>query len=435
MTDAATHHGSGSAALLRWRRFLPLFLPLTILFIGIGLRFHDLMWPDMLSDEGLFVFPEVHSHPILVYWSFFIAKSLFGTTLLVARLTNVFLGLISLVFFFLIGKEYLSKKDALWVAAVASIVPYHILFSRVFELDIGVQLSWLIMMLAFIHARKRGATLWIILFFLACTAATFTKTQSSVLHGILLMFLLIRNRQRALRDTLFWVIILSLIPFVFYVLSHPGILATAKHITHNDPLLYPQKIIGLIQSAYNHQTLWVIAFLLALPALRFYGWPVTVLCIAGVCVPLLLGPNNEYYMSFYVFLAFPIGAAIARMRPVLKLGTGLFLVATTLFLIGSIPGYSRDWYQFVYRRPLYWNTHMDAINAALRKADVRTVTVLGGAGHQFRWYFEPEVRAGLKMNPQDMHGTIVITSLAERGIFPDATLLYEDEDLKIVQRK
>jgi hypothetical protein len=151
--------------------------------------------------------------------------------------------------------------------------------------------------------------------------------------------------------------------------------------------------------------------------------------MVAVLQQLLLGPTHDYYVTAFVILALPIGSALAALSPAAQ-ATGFgMLVLNTLFLLAPMDLRTPYTRLPLIDEPVYWNTHADAINAALKGAD--EVIVLGDAGHHVRWYLEPEVLVGKEMELRNRKGTFVLLDPNQEL---QGETLYRDESVRVIRR-
>ncbi|MBI4114673.1 MAG: glycosyltransferase family 39 protein [Candidatus Niyogibacteria bacterium] len=157
---------------------------IVILIIGGGLRFWNLSGPDMIFDDVLYAFRSIgyidyvaatnkqstpvswfaepqwwqyisfHDAPPLVFaiqWIFF---KIGGQSIFVARIPFILIGLLSIFFIYLLGKQIGNAIVGLASASVLAVMNYSIWISRIGLLD-GFLVLWIILSFYFfIKAQK-----------------------------------------------------------------------------------------------------------------------------------------------------------------------------------------------------------------------------------------------------------------------------------------
>jgi 4-amino-4-deoxy-L-arabinose transferase-like glycosyltransferase len=389
------------------------------------LRLVDLEVPDLLTDEAQFLLGRSAAQPPLGMWLLRLGQLLGGHDILAGRLTAGGAGVATVAVIWKIADDAWGRREALLVACIAAAWPSHVLFSRLAYLSVFLCLGWAVLLLLFLRARRNPSG-WVVFgVYLATLAVVFTKTQGLLFPGMLLLGRCVERRGRVLNDPLAWALLLGVLPFGVYLLTHPGIPATVLLYAGNrfDAGHTGGRLAELLVTWRSAMGPAVLFVGVGLVFLRRVPWPVTSLCLLAVVQGLLLDPTSMYYSTQLAFFSLPVAAGLSKMGPPLRALAPLALVATTLALYGPRDLLLNRWTHPLYRSDGYWNTHAAAINAAIGAADV--VRVVGIAGHQVRWYIDAEVRLA------DEAGSGVTVWLDRR---PDGgEVLYEDERVAVTR--
>ncbi|MCF7845143.1 MAG: glycosyltransferase family 39 protein [Kiritimatiellales bacterium] len=420
------------------RRYCPIIFWL-IIILGIVLRVTDIGIPDIATDEAQFALGASAAQPPVGMSLFALIQAIFGSSIIAVRSVSIVLGIASIGMMFLVARTFLTKESSLFVAAIASIFPSHIIFSRLAYLSVPLCFAWLLVLFVFLKAQKDSR--WLIPLFLACVFATFVKTQGLLFPLFLLVgiiFSLIKRREFSIINYQFLIaiiLLLSLIPIGLFIATSPGILATL--------LLYGGNMYGLSNIIERISTLisvwWSILPVLTVFAassitrMRDIPWPVWVLVFIGTIMGLLLGPAHQYYTTYLVYWSIPITVLLLRWPLPLK---GIALVAvilSTLSIVGPRNIMPNARLYHIFQEEGYWNTNAEKINSILKDED--EVIVLGAAGHHIRWYIEPRVLVGDTMDLSDRDGNYLLLIAEEASKIKGARVLYTDEMVSVLKVK
>lgn len=401
--------------------------------IGILLRFIDLGTPDIATDEAQFALGKSAAHPPLGIALLRLAQMIGGENLIALRMPSVVIGCLSLWLIYRIALLWVEKDQARLAVFAAALFPAHILFSRLAYLDVQLFILWLLSLLAFERARRERSSQNLLFVFIACTAVGFIKMQGFAFPFLLLLGLTLERRQKIWRDPLAVILVLSLLPALFYIVSRPGIFATvvANSGAASDIASPLSRIADMTERWWHVLWLMLPASILSLPFLRRFGWPVWALLGFACVQQYVLGATHDYYITTFTILALPIGSALSSLPS--KLRTTVCLVLTCNAFVLLAPMSLRTPYTNVHPldREQYWNTHAEAINSALEGTE--KVIAMGYIGHHVRWYLEPEVLVGKDMDTHSMIGTFVYLN-GQKPEARDGEIVYEDEFLTIVRR-
>ncbi len=407
---------------------------LCIILFGVMLRVIDLGFPDVSTDEAQFVLGASAAHPPLGMALFRLGILIGGPSIVAARAVSVVFGILTLVVIYLIALHLQGRSTALLTAAIAAVVPSHILFSRLAYLNITLILAWLATLLLFLLARRDDRPVFILLLFLCSVCGTFVKAQGLVFPLLLLLGRIIEKRRSALQDPLTIVLTLSLIPIAFYIVTHPGLPATV--LLYGGNMFGFSDFFGRVMALMR--TWWPLALLflplafLSIPIIRKMPWPVIILLLLAPVMALLLGPDHSYYATDLVCFALPVALLLGYFPAAARIGVMVILSANAFLILAPRDVFISPWTYPLVRTAGYWNSHADALNKLVMNEE--QVISLGATGHHVRWYLTPEVLVGNDMDLTGRSGTFLLLDKAAMKRIPDATVVYEDERLIVARR-
>jgi len=422
----------------KYERFFLIF----VIALGAVLRIVDIAVPDFATDEAQFALGASAAQPPLGMFLLQIPQFFFPHEIIPIRAVSVLLGLLTLPLIFGITKTFSEEKTALLTAAVAAIFPSHIFFSRLAYLSIPLCFGWALLLFTFLKARRaktyQSAVPWIIAVFLASVFVTHIKTQGLLLPLLLLTGTLIERRKQKnnsqfsifnyqLSLTLF----LSLLPISFYILTHPGIAATLFLYSGS---MYGvsnilTRVLELVTTWWSILGIFLLAIFFGLQSLRECPWPVNALIVIGLLIGLLLGPGHSYYTTKLVFLSIPIAISLSLLTVNARTICMIFLLLFTLFTLG--PTRLVPFPHEIFTENGFWNQNAPEFNEFLRSE--KSVVVLGDAGHQVRWYLEPEILAGKNMPPPYETKYVLLLGQEELGKVAGSKVVLAGEMAAIVQ--
>ncbi len=406
-----------------------------VIALGVALRFVDLGVPDLFTDETQFILGGVsNGHPAPALWILRGAEMLFGPHILVVRITMAVAGVLCLLPLYGIARRIMSARGALLSVAVASIVPSHIIFSRIAYLDVFLCLGWLLMTFTFLWTTEKVTPTRLFLLYLVFLIASFAKTQAFLLTFLFVIGRIFVLRRKAWKDPVLFLLVLSTIPILLTVATHPAILANIIGNSRNGLFgAAPSRFLALIGMWWSTSWLFLPFLAFSVPFARRFPWPVWMLFSVASLIGFFFGANHPYYATYLIVYALALGVALSLLPRSLSLVVVATLAVITVLFVGPRDLVPRSTLYSWYREPGYWNTHADIINEKLDGASV--VTVLGDAGHQVRWYLNPRVLVGKTMDPRDIRGMILLLDNSQRNVFPDATTVYKDNRVEILNRK
>ena len=410
-----------------------------LIILGILLRLTDVAFPDFATDEAQFALNASAAQPPVGMFFFWLSQAIFGASIISARLVSIILGIATI---YQIVLTFSDKKVALTAAAVASIFPTHIIFSKLAYLSVPLCFAWALTALMFIKANKKpNDSKLLIGLFLSSVLATFIKTQGLLLPFFLLIGTIIvstKNKKALsiINYQLSIILALSLLPITLYILTNPGIGATLTLYGGNMYGVsdFLSRIWTLIHLWWTLIPLLLILFILSS---KFYllssknNWPIYVLILTGVLLGLLLGPAHEYYTTYLVYWSIPVALLLNRMKPCWTPIILTLIVVNTLLLTGPRSIFLNGRTYKVYQNEGYWNTHATKINEVLKGVD--EVIVLGHPGHHIRWYLEPRTLVGKNMDLTNRKGVFLNLS-KELPVEAVGEVLYDDEKVVITRK-
>ncbi len=391
------------------------------LLIGFILRLWQPGLADLSTDEAQFILGASAAHPPLGMLLFQGALALHHS-ITAARMVSVIAGFASICVLFAIARRTQTFQTASMVAGIAAVFPSHMLFSKSAYLDGLLTLGWLLTILSFERARadqEQPTGLALLFLWTTAVASTLLKTQGFLFPLMLLLLRLWdRRTHRPWRDPITNILILSMVPIFFFLITGPEIVATL--------LLYGGGMFGLhgmlsrIPTAFD---MWWGTLLLVLPLsiitlpwLKQLPRSVILLCLLALLQPLLLGPSHTYYSTALVVFALPIGLFLTRLPRITQAGALMLCIGSVIVVQLRTP-------------TTYWNTHADTLNDLLAQEE-RSVAV-GRVGHHVRWYLRPEILVGNSMDLTDWNGMIL--DMGSKDALPDGTVLYQDTRLRLLQ--
>ena len=391
----------------------------TLIVIGVFLRMTDLAIPDLATDEAQALFSSSAAWTPLGMWILKTTRMVFGDEIVVIRFVSVFFGILTLPLIYLTTKEFTNKKTAVLAVIIASLFPSHILFSRLAYLSVQQCFWWIAVLFCYFKARKNENFIWYLALFLTSVAATMTKTQGLLLPLFLLAGIIMETicKHRGVTPssppersgggriegrhsssmTMILILIFSLLPVTFYILTKPGIAATLFLYTGN---MYGvsgpfDRIIALIATWWRVIGFFLIALIVSISTLRKLPWPFLILLAIGTLIGFLLGAGHEYYTTHLVLWSIPIAMVFIKLKPALRSISVAILLLFSVMTLGPTGLLQNKWTYELYQERGFWNTYAAEINAHLEGKEA--VTAIGDIGHHVRWYVEPRVLVGKNM--------------------------------------
>jgi hypothetical protein len=399
---------------------------------GITLRCIDISVPDVLTDEAQFGLGTSAAHPPLGMAFFRAALMMGGSNILALRSVSIVLGILFLPLLYLLVREWMDRRGALLVTALGSLFPSAILFSRLAFLSMTQLFFWTLFVLLFLRVKNNGSEKEKIALFLAAVASSSIKFQGFVIPFLFLAGRMMEKRGSVLRDDVSWILLLSLVPIALYDLTHPGVLASV--------LLYggSADVLGLIDRFRELFSVWwnILGFAVLLLPLSLLGctrlrWEMHVFLGWVLLQGFLFGPSHEYYVTDLVLFVIPIAMLIARSQ-VSSIVVLPLMMMNAILLLGPSFLVRSSWTNPLYQQEGYWNLHAEEINNVLKDQD--HVIVLGDAGHQLRWYMNPETLVGKDMDLSAQTGAFLLLDPSIAVPFADGKKLYNDEQTRIIVR-
>jgi len=261
--------------------FFIIFLALVIRLAGIFSRpiWYDEAFSILFSEKGLgaMIYGTLSKsgagtadiHPLGYYTLLWAWMSIFGQSVLAARLLSILTNLISLILVYLIACNLFNKKTAITAAALFAILPFQVHFAQEIRMYSLLSLWLLIATFSFLRGRT-GNWKWWILFGVSSALAQYTHNLAAIYLIPLALTPLIQRDIKTLKSiglaSIFAVILylpwLIYLPAQFskvntsYWVERPGIekiftllLFYLPHLPLPNKLLLPTLMISVITVA------------------------------------------------------------------------------------------------------------------------------------------------------------------------------------------
>jgi len=402
---------------------------------GILMRFFDIGYIDLIGDEAQYILGTTHVHPPLTIKGMQMIMDIFGHETVVARGVNMILGIVSIGLIGLLARELThDKKTIILSIALASILPSHIIFTRLMYLDIAMTCGWLVFALLYVYYDKKPTPALLLGLFITSMLLTFTKTQAFLPVMFVGLHRIWKLRTGVLKDQLFWILAVSGLPFVFYVFTHPEILATTLANSQTNVFgIGPKRLFAMVATWQRYAPFfWMFLLPAAVYNIRKIGPALASCIIAGLFINFFLGADHKYYTLYFVLSAIPAAMLFVRLPRIALVP----LMAALLFIGFQKAGpaaLTNSYFAEMGETNRYWIAHEEEINAVLQKENIEHVIVYPIAKHQHRWYLKPEVLSADYMPKDTQKGIIFIERLDYAKDWAGSPVLYEDERSMIVR--
>lgn len=277
------------------------------------LRFYSNDWYDK--------YPPFHFYLLsLLYAPFYLLHELhvldlrqlssYAILFCLGRLLSVAMATAIIYLVYKIGEEILDRRAALWSALItALIVPFEY-YAKMINLDIPYLFWFALSLLFFIRILKTHQRKDYLLFTAAAVLAVCTKDQAYGLYVLAPLTVIFSDRRhkrklnpsqslvRFLFDRTYFLCLILAAGIFFF--SH-NILFNARGFIHHVNLIIgpaSRDFRMYANTAAGHLQL----FWLTLRHIRFsLGWPLFIVCTAGLLISLLLKKKNPFLLSLLVF--------------------------------------------------------------------------------------------------------------------------------------
>lgn len=195
-----------------------------VMIVGAAglLRLWNLGVGDLATDEAKTALGIAYPHsfvlPDLSVWS----QSIFGASEWAVRLPFALMGVLTVWLWYVIGTKLKNQNFGLIVAGLATIIPTNVIFSRTAYLDAPVIGVWLAALYFWLVTEQESENMWAnfgLWFFLML--APFFKLQAVYLHVVLGLIIVWQTRGKFWQDARTWIIAISIVPIMVYVLGQP----------------------------------------------------------------------------------------------------------------------------------------------------------------------------------------------------------------------
>jgi len=331
--------------------FLVLILiALGIRLIGINQAFFDdeidyIVTTQIATFYGL---NNVVLHAPLVTWINMI-PALFGASTWLFRLIPIILGLLTIIFTFLIAKKIYNKKAALFSIAIMAFSFYHILASLQIG-DEGAILAFFYTFAFYSYLRyEEGKKVFYWLTGISAGLAMLTKESSLMLLGVLTLYIFSKEKKmftmQNTRNTFLKILPIAIIAFLFFSIYLILSYLNPANVTDNVKETIMQALgIGFSFQGLSLLLFWAGPLLLGLFVLSllkyekkdrlFFIWIFSALIIYLVFIH--EGDHSRYFMNIIPALAILGGNFLSKIKFTKKsvaLGVFIFVV---FFIILSL---------------------------------------------------------------------------------------------------
>ena len=331
--------------------FLVLILiALGIRLIGINQAFFDdeidyIVTTQIATFYGL---NNVVLHAPLVTWINMI-PALFGASTWLFRLIPIILGLLTIIFTFLIAKKIYNKKAALFSIAIMAFSFYHILASLQIG-DEGAILAFFYTFAFYSYLRyEEGKKVFYWLTGISAGLAMLTKESSLMLLGVLTLYIFSKEKKmftmQNTRNTFLKILPIAIIAFLFFSIYLILSYLNPANVTDNVKETIMQALgIGFSFQGLSLLLFWAGPLLLGLFVLSllkyekkdrlFFIWIFSALIIYLVFIH--EGDHSRYFMNIIPALAILGGNFLSKIKFTKKsvaLGAFIFVV---FFIILSL---------------------------------------------------------------------------------------------------
>ncbi len=205
-----------------------------VIIIFCFIRLYNLGSTNLATDEAKTALGVDFPHSFVLPAMSVISQDIFGINEISVRLPFALIGILGIILFYFLGKEIYDKKTGVLFAFLASVLPANIILSRSAFLDIPLIVSWILILIFWLRYEKSKSNINIVFLFLSLFISPWMKIQAIYMFVILFIDLVIKTKALVWRDKRFYLLILSFIPFGFYILSQPQQLYDLVHYTSNE---------------------------------------------------------------------------------------------------------------------------------------------------------------------------------------------------------
>lgn len=200
------------------------FILIVLLAAAGCLRLYNLGIGDLVTDEAKTALGIAYPHSLVLPSLAVASQRILGVSEWAVRFPFAVFGMITVWLWYGIGKLLKGKNFGLVLASFAAIIPTNVILSRTAYLDTPVVLVWLVVLYYWLKLeqntnQEKSTNNWWLWFWLA--VAPWVKLQAVYVHMILGLIIVYQNKGRFWRDPRLWLLALSLVPIIGYVLGQP----------------------------------------------------------------------------------------------------------------------------------------------------------------------------------------------------------------------
>jgi 4-amino-4-deoxy-L-arabinose transferase-like glycosyltransferase len=236
--------------------------------------------------------------------------SFYSFLILAGRLLSLFMAAGLILFVYKCGREIFDQRSSLWAASITALIVPFVYHAKTGNLDIPYLFWFMISLFFFLRLLKTHQRKYYLLFVLTAVLTVCTKDQAYGLYVLLPVFVLFsdwRFQKKAIPNlkvfrflsnrTYLYAVLVALGTFILvynWAFNWQGFLHHVQEITgptSQNYRLFPNTLSGhvhLLGRTFNQ-----IGFSL--------GWPLFIICLAGLFRSLLSKPKNVLLLSLLTF--------------------------------------------------------------------------------------------------------------------------------------
>ncbi len=373
-----------------------IFLLLILGAIALVLRFYNLGMTDLAPDEAKTALGIAFPHSFLLPQLTILSQKIFGVSAWAVRLPYTLLGIFSIGLAYLFGGQIKDSKFGLVLALVMAFLPGNIILSRTAYLDISLIFAWLLVLYFWARYEKSEAQLDLILLFLALLVAPWFKMQAIFLHGAFIIYLVIKYRWRFIFSPIFWLIVISFLPYFFYTFSQPQQLFDVRHYVMDEVgQSGPGGWWEFLLLLWNNFKFWWVLLVLGTVDFcrkkRISNWSSVEIILASlsaiVFLILIFTPKRFYY---YVMLDIPAAYLLANVCHNAISGYHKYFFKFATILVAGLAVITAGFYALNQSGcrgdNCFWRNNSQQINKVLQPFDL--VYLDTDLGFPARWYID-----------------------------------------------
>jgi 4-amino-4-deoxy-L-arabinose transferase-like glycosyltransferase len=283
--------------------------------------------------------------------------SFYSSLILVGRFLSLFMGVGLVVFVYKCGREMFDQKSSLWAASITALIVPFVYHAKTTNLDIPYLFWFMISVYFFLRLFKTHQRKYYLLFALTAVVAVCTKDQAYGLYILPPLFVLAhdwRFQKKAVPN-------LKVLPFlgsrtyIYAVLVALGTFFLVYNLAFNWQgfVHHVQVITGPTSQNYRLYPSTLSGHLHLLgrtfEQVRFsMGWPLFLVCLAGLFRALVSRPRNilglsllTFAVPYDIFYIHVIGFSYARYYLPICIILSFFGGEFLTFALGAFPKLSR----------------------------------------------------------------------------------------------